>query len=125
MIEYKYKKVEDIVKVNRHGEVSFDEMIDYINNISVQFKNNESLYLLTDIRESTVKINVEDFPVILSEIKKQLHHYKEVKDAILVDEPLSTAFAFFFQNISKDMVNYYYKVFSTEHAAKEWLQIRK
>lgn len=123
MIEYKYNKKEDIFYVKRYGEVSFDNMIEYINNISKQSLNHKSLYLLTDTRESITKFNIEDFPFILNEIKKRLHNYEEVKDAIIVEAPLNAAFSMFFENISKELENYHYKAFSTVAAAKKWLKI--
>ena len=118
MIEYKYNKKEEIFYVKRYGEVSLDDIIEYINNISIQSLNYKSLYLLTDTRESITKFNIEDFPFILSEIKKQLHNYEEVKDAIIVEAPLNAAFSTFFENMSNKLENYHYKTFSTVAAAK-------
>jgi hypothetical protein len=125
MIEITYNKDEDIIYVKRSGEIYLLDLVDYAIRIDEEFNELKNLYIIEDTRGSITKHNQkDDFYLIINEVKKRIHNYHKVKVAIIVDNPGDTALAFLYERLSKEVNNYYFKVFMTLKASKAWLKLR-
>ncbi|MFC0874999.1 hypothetical protein ACE01N_00305 [Saccharicrinis sp. FJH2] len=77
--------------------------------------------LLSDYSDSKITgtiSEIDDIIDILSNLKEIL---KGKKQALLVDDPVSTALSLFFENRVLDEVGFIVRVFSTEEEALKWL----
>ncbi|MFB6343260.1 hypothetical protein ACE1ET_16155 [Saccharicrinis sp. FJH62] len=77
--------------------------------------------LLSDYSDSKITgtiSEIDDIIDILSNLKEIL---KGKKQALLVDDPVSTALSLFFENRVLDEVGFIVRVFSTKEEALKWL----
>lgn len=122
MITTRYVKDQDIIYVERTSEIGLQEILAYIKSFDHDFKNFKDLYILDDFRDSISLFNKGDYPIMIQGLEKRLNRYDQVKHAVLVHNPSDTALSILFEMISKVLINYSYKTFSTEGAAISWLK---
>lgn len=79
--------------------------------------------LLSDYREAVFDMNPEEVYDIVNVLDVMGSVLNEKKQAILVNDPYSTAGSILFEKISNKELAFTTKIFSTEKAALEWLQI--
>lgn len=118
MIRFNHNKEDNIIYVERRGEIVLNDIIKYVEGIDQNFQSLEKLYIVDDMRNSTSKLTVADNPIIIDEIKKRISKYVEVRCAVLVDKPFDTALSLLYENLSSSIKNYSYRTFSTKDAAK-------
>lgn len=121
MIEYNYNKDEDIIYVKRQGEISFDDLMEYVHNIYNDFQTHNRIFVLTQTIETELIFNPKDYPILINEIRKHLDSIDVYRDAIVISKSLNVAYSVIFEKLSIEIQNYSYKTFSIKEAAKEWL----
>lgn len=117
-----YNKDEDVIFAKRHGDITVPDIISYIIEIEHKFGYKDKILVLEDYRFGVTKYDMDDYPVIVDELKKRIGD-RMVKTAVLVDSPSDTALSMIFGYISEQIVNYSFKTFSTERAAIQWLKL--
>lgn len=122
MIEYKYKMDEDIVYVKRQGEITLNDLKNYVYNIYNDFKSHKRIFILTEIIDTELRFKLTDYPMLITEISKHLHYIEKFRDAFVTTKPLSTAYSVAFERKSKSISNYSFKTFSEFNYAKAWLK---
>ena len=109
-----------ILDSNFTGDITLQEVVDYI----VATRKNKSyprkLKILTDATNSNMNFNASDLCTIVSENNKSLENYQYIIDAIIIESPKETALSMLYQEIAKNK-KYMFSVFSTREAALEWL----
>lgn len=104
------------------GEVVLKEIIVYIN----ETKNNKTLprvlKILTDSTKAEFCIASTDLGKIVEANNQSLEQYDYIIDAIVLARPKETALSILYMEMAKNK-KYYFRVFSTQRAAKEWLSI--
>lgn len=121
MIKFTHIKEDNIIYVERHGEIVLEDIIKYVEDIDQFALDLEHIFILDDMRNSTTKFTIVDNPIIIDEIKKRISKYVEVRCAVLVDKPFDTALSILYENLARSVDNYSYKTFSTKDAGKKWL----
>ena len=121
MIRYNYNKEENIIYVERHGDIILNDIFKYILDIDKNYQSLKNLSILDDVTKSTTKYTIIENSVIIEEIKRKLSKDTEVRLAILVDKPIETAYSMMFERLSMNIENFNYGTFSTKEAAKKWL----
>ncbi len=77
--------------------------------------------LLSDYRNSTFNLNVEDVDLICDFLLTLKHILKDKKQSLILDDPISTAMSLIFEGEVNEKIGFKVKVFSTENAALKWL----
>lgn len=121
MISFSYNKAENIIYAERRGEIGLEEVLTYIKCIDQNHQRLQNLYIIDDFRQSTSVFTRDEYPAMVEEISRRVNRYKQVKHAVIVDNPTETVLSILFEMISDSIENYTFKVFSTSEAAKHWL----
>ena len=102
------------------GEVTLQQIVDYIR---VTKKNSElprRLKILTDATSAQMTLGPNDLPIIVSENRKSLEKYECIIDAIVLGAPKETALSLLYQELAKTN-KYRFEVFSSREHALAWL----
>jgi len=120
MIKAEYNNQKGILHSTFEGNVTLEEIVDYI----VATKENKSyprtLKILTNASKANMVFSPEDLAIIVEENYKSLEKYEYIIDAIVLSSPKETAFSVLYQELAKTK-KYKFQVFSTNEAAIEWL----
>jgi hypothetical protein len=122
MIKTSYNQEEDILHMDRKGEIQIKELFSQVQETVSIYKDLECLYILDDARESTPLFSSKDYPDLSKKISDGLVHFREVRHAILVDSPMNTALGILFEGITAKIPSYSFKTFFSEEGAKVWLK---
>lgn len=121
MINFNYRKEDNIIYVKRQGEINFDDLLLYIGDMDEKIPLLKELYILDDFRESRPKFTASEYPKLVEEIKKRVKKYTKVQHAVIVNNPSNTVLSVIFEGLSVIIDKYAFKTFSTPEAGKFWL----
>ena len=121
MVIVKFNHQTGILETKFSGEIYLKEIIDYI----ISTKENDSypriLKIKTDASTANFKFSIDDLEKIITENNKSLVMYNFIIDAIIVNNPQTTAISLLYQELEKN-IKYKFNVFSTDEAAESWLR---
>jgi hypothetical protein len=103
-----------------HGDVTIQEIIDYIYATKENADYPRHLKILTDGTEARMVFSAEAVPSIVKANNESLENYYSIIDAIVLDSERETALSEFYEQLSK-APKYRFRVFSTREAAIAWL----
>lgn len=121
MITSKYNKEENIIYVERKGDISIKDLLEYIEELDYKYNDLKTLLLIDDLRNSVSTFLGNDYSSIIKEIETRIKRYDKVKCAVIVNQPKETALSILYKMTSKSIDKYAYETFSTLEAAKRWL----
>ena len=120
MIETSVNRDTGILDSRFEGEVTIEEIVDYI----VATKKNKlyprTLKILTDATQAHMNFSPGDLTKIVDENYKSLEQYDFIIDAIVIDSPRETAMSMLYQELAKTR-KYKFEIFSTRESALKWL----
>ena len=122
MITFKYFKEQRTLMVKLEGEVSVTELIEFFDTATASIDLPKQLNLLMDNRASAKNFSIEDTKSIREAAKKRLHHFTELRQALIIKTVQGTTAALFYKHISTH-ANFYFEVFTTYSAAVAWLNL--
>jgi hypothetical protein len=123
MIEISHNQTENLIQVNRTGEIQIQDVIDYIQRIDQDFNEQNNLYVLDDTRSSLSNYNhKDDYDRLIEEMEKCIRKFSRVHVAIVVDTPANAALSDIYKVMTNRISNYFFRIFSTPEAAKSWLK---
>lgn len=122
MIHSNYIQEENILYLNRTGEIEIRELFSLVQDTISNFSDLKCLYILDDARDSTPHFSSIDYPDLGKKISEGLVHFLEVRHAILVDSQMNTALGILFEGIASGLGNYLFKTFINEELARKWLK---
>ncbi len=121
MIKNSIKRGKDYLQTSFTGQISVQDIKDYINSVLKIKKDKEDLKILINGLDSNLAIETKDLNDILNELTKLLTIYNSLKIAVIVDNPLNTAYSILFKRmIYQDHIRF--ELFSTELLAKKWME---
>lgn len=124
MIKYNFNNNSGILEVTFHGKVDAQEIIDYI----IYNTNNKDypreLRIITDAYNAVFDLNSKDLHLIKKYIYKNVIPYVFIADAFVVNKQTETALSIYYKEITQ-IPKYFFEVFSTFEAAKNWLMKEK
>ena len=103
-----------------HGEVTAEEIIEYIDATRLNQDYPRYLKILTDGREAKMNFSADSIPAIVTANNRSLEQYEAIVDAIVLEGSRETALSVFYEQLSK-APKYRFRVFSTREAAISWL----
>ena len=120
MITREYDPETSTLKTKYCGNLTLDELREYLGHIGESGEYDRRLYILTDGSEAKVDFPVDAIGFVMEETAKAVKPYASVREAILTNNPLETAYATHYQSLN-EIPNYAVQVLSTVEAATEWL----
>jgi len=120
MVNTEFNQQTGILESKFEGDVHLKQILDYI----IATKENKNyprkLKIITDASHANFTFSVSDLDRIVTENEKSLEKYESITDAIIVDDPMTTALSILFKELEKN-VKYKFNIFSTKEASHNWL----
>jgi hypothetical protein len=124
MIDISYQQEDNIILVERSGEISVEDLIGYINEIDHDYRELKRVYILDDSRGSVWTFNHKhDYDRLFHEIDKRVRNFIRVYVALVVDNPHQTAKSDLFKLKTEKIKNYFFQFFSSRESARSWLKM--
>lgn len=122
MLEYKFNKKTGVLNTTIKGEVSIQDLINYIISVSEDKTLPKTLKVFTDASEGRYSKDVqpEDMYKIVEANKISLAQRDMIYDAFVISSSLEVALGQLYMEFSKSS-NYRFNIFSTKKAAVNWL----
>lgn len=120
MIIWEYNHETGILESKFIGEVYLKEIVDYIRATKENKNYPRKLKINTNALQANFVFSVNDLEVIVEENNKSLENYESIIDAIVIEDPKSTALSMLYQRLDKNE-KYKFNVFSTTESANAWL----
>lgn len=109
-----------ILEVKFFGDVSCNEIADYINATKLNPDYPRFLRILTDATEANMVFGHNDIQSIVDANNESLKNYEYIVDALIVEKSLETALTAFFSLLAENE-KYKAKIFSTYEAANYFI----
>ncbi|PLX15466.1 MAG: hypothetical protein C0597_08930 [Marinilabiliales bacterium] len=123
MIKYTYNKEIGILETIFEGEISSENMIEYIISIREDRELPEVLRIFSDTTNGKLKekFGFKNLKQFLEENKITLEKKEFVYDAYLISKPFEMALGMLYKALN-NYSNYKFDVFSSRKAAIDWLK---
>jgi len=121
MILTEFNQNTGILNSKFEGEVTLNEIVDYIRKTKKNKSYPRVLKILTDATKSHMNLVFSDLDIIVAENHKSIEQYNCIIDAILIDTPNETVLSMLYQELAKTG-KYKFKIFATSEAAIYWLE---
>ncbi len=122
MITRIFNSEKGILESKFEGEISINEVTEYILSLSEDKTLPKVLKIFTDASNATFDENVvpNDLKKLVEANYKSLSVRDSIYDAFIVSKPIEMALGQLYMEFSKSE-NYYFNLFSTKEAAVKWL----
>jgi hypothetical protein len=110
-----------IIETIYEGKVTFEDVIGYINELRNFEKFPKRLLILSDSTHGRISFTAEEDQLIAGIVRQYAPSYQLIKDAIIIDDPRTTAYSVLYRNAAASIPNYQFEIFSTRQAAINWL----
>jgi len=121
MIDVKYDKNLDIYHEHFVGSFTIDDMVSYYDSAGKNKQLLRKRYVIVDYTQAEFIFSIEDLNKLADIVKKNIGNYKYVKAAVLHSKPYEQAISMIFEDLIKNIPNFYTQIFSTKEAATKWL----
>lgn len=123
MINYEFDSQQEILHVEFTGEITVEELNDYIISIRENKELPDNLKILSDASKGKFakKIGRRELLTFLEENKKSLLHRDTISDAFVLSSSFEMALGMLYRAYN-DIENYQFNVFSSKEAAFKWLK---
>ena len=121
MITRHINKDTGIIETTYEGIVTLQEVIDYISVLKHPEKYPRKLLILTDAVHGRFEFSEEEDEILAGFVRQYAPSYELIKDAIIIDDPRTTAYSLLYRNAASSIPNYRFEIFNTREAAIEWL----
>lgn len=92
MINISYNKEDNIILVERSGDIHIRDLMDYFKRIDEEYGEHKKLYIFDDTNGSVSKFDHRDeYILLINDMKKRVDHFQGVYVAIVADTPSNTA----------------------------------
>lgn len=120
---YSFDEEARVLNLRTEGIMKVDDIISHYVHITKDQSLPKKLKVLIDSRETKMDLKFEDIALTNDAVIKALEKFSSLKEAIIVDKPYETAIATMYERFYLKMESYHFRVFSTEHAARNWLMM--
>ncbi len=120
MINLSFDYQENILNVKPLGSINLVDILNGYENLINNKSLPKELKILVDYRETVINISEDELPFIIEKVEILLENFISIKQAIIHDNPKSTAFAMLISLHIKSE-KYRLQIFSTIESAKRWL----
>jgi len=121
MIKYDFDNSEQILHLDFIGEIKEDDIVNLYQKMYDDESLPDDLLIFQDENDAEFIDSRKLITVAMQLIKKLLTKHKTVKVAVWQNEPVKTAYSYFYKSRIVN-VNYSLNIFSTREACFEWLK---
>lgn len=121
MISRHINKDTGIIETTYEGIVTLQEVISYIGELRNTGKYPKKLLILTDAVHGRFMFSEEEDQILAGIVRQYAPSYELIKDAIIIDDPRTTAYSLLYRHAASSIPNYRFEIFSTREAAIKWL----
>lgn len=123
MIIYSFNSKTGIVESVIKGEITIEDLSDYLISLSKDFKLPKILRIFTNASDANFSFEItnEVLKKIVDANNKSLKNREKIFTAFILSTPIETAMAHLYKIFSKTK-NYSFEIFSTKEAALKWLK---
>lgn len=121
MVTTIYNAKIDILETTFTGEVTLEQILDYISFSSLDTEHPGVLKILSDCTKANFKISPDDIPAIAEAANEVLQYHPYIIDAIIMASPYETALSFLYQKIRPNN-KYIFEIFAGRENGLEWLK---
>ncbi|MEI8005213.1 MAG: hypothetical protein WCI48_03330 [Bacteroidota bacterium] len=122
MVEVNYNESEGIVYVKMNGKFGVHDMLASAENVGQLSHLTKNLKILEDAKNVIIDFQVSDIPLLMKNFGKNIEVYDSVRHAVIHSGPEGTAYTMLAAHLN-ELKKYSIMVFSTEEAAKTWLNL--
>ncbi len=120
MITTNYNQKDGILETVFEGNISLEEVLNYITLSDFDLEMPGTLKILSDSRKAKFSVDPENLEAVVEATKNITDYHPYIIDAVIVDDPMDTALLMLYEKISP-VKKYKVKVFSTPESARAWL----
>jgi len=120
MLTWDFNHQTGILETKYMGNIYLQEVVDYIRSTKENKDHPRDLKIISDASQAIFVFTINDLEVIINENNASLEKYDSIIDALIVEDPKSTALSILYQRLERNN-KYKFNVFSTHEAAEEWL----
>lgn len=120
MITRKFNKELGILEVCYTGKLSYKELKNFGDSLTIDKSIPRELKILTDVREGEYSFTEKEVPKVIIALNEQIKAFKYIKAAFIQTKPRETAISLITEE-KNTIPNYFHRVFSTHDAALGWL----
>ena len=123
MIEISYNQEFNYVSIKRSGDIFFRDLIELVQKLSRDYKEEKILWVLDDTGQSVSKFDHrDDYDQISKEIMKVAGNFDHIYHAIVAETPANAALSSIYEMFAIKIPNYTFSFFSSTEAARFWLK---
>jgi len=120
MVHASFNTETGILDSRFEGQVTLDQIVDYIRATKQNTDYPRTLRILTDATQAQMNLTPEDLSTIVEENLQSLAKYDGIIDGIVLDGPKETALSLLYRELAKTN-KYRFEVFSSRENAYQWL----
>ncbi len=117
-LDYDYEK--NILLTMTKGVIGVEDMLKHYNTIIKNDSFPRKLNVLIDCKGTMCTTKPDEIEIFYNKVTTAIQKYKQIREAILVDQPYETAFVILFEKLIQ-VENYEFKIFYSEKVAMNWL----
>jgi tRNA A37 threonylcarbamoyltransferase TsaD len=122
MIISKFNQQIEILETEFTKDVTLEEIVNYIISIKENKIYHRFLKIKTNATNSNFDFSINALKTIVIENDKLLEKYDFICDAIIADNPRTTAISMLYKKLAEKNDKYRFNVFSTDEGASDWLE---
>ena len=120
MVVSAFNQQTDILESKFEGDLKIKDVLAYIESIKNNKTYPRNLKIITDTTQAHFNLSISDIRIIAIENDKTLEEYNSITEAIIVNEPNSTALSMFYKGLERNK-KFKFDLFSTKEAALKWI----
>ena len=120
MLTLNYDSEKNILRTMTEGVIGVEDMLRHYSTIIENDSFPRKLYVLIDCKGTSCTTKPAEIEIFYNKVKTAIQKYKQIREAILVNQPYETAFVVLFEKLIQ-IENYEFKIFYSEKVAMKWL----
>ncbi len=121
MVNFSFNEDSMTLEATYTGILTVEGIISHYTKIHDDKSLPRDLKVFIDISDTQMDLKVDEIAQTYDAVKNAILAYHSIKEAILVDKPYETVVAMLFEKHHSRLKTYSFRVFSTESAARKWL----
>jgi len=103
------------------GSFTIDDLINHYLSVGINNQLPRKFNVIVDYTQAEFVFDIDELDRLGEAVEQNIKNYKYVKAAILHSKPYEQAVSMMFEDIVKDIPNFYTEIFTTKEAATKWL----
>ena len=121
MVHIEFDSKSQVVNCIMKDKIVVEDVTRFIKSMICADDLPKDLRIIVHLLNCEVLFNVDQIPEIVKANDYLLERYVSIRQAIVIDKPISTALAVYYKKLCKQS-NYSFKIFSTLIAAEFWIK---